>query len=117
MTKYLNPPEFKEALAKYKGAYAQLWLYSVSLKRLVIRLSFQGENDDLFIICVSCEHISGPFVWSNANVSFVYEISSNSDQNESNTKILDAQAKFELICSGGATMIISSDADLWKSFS
>lgn len=116
MTKYLTPEEYKQALEKYRGAYAQLWLFSVSRKRFVIRLSFKGEMEELFIICVGCEHISGSFHWDNANISIMEEGALSKDLNESNTRVFDVQAKFELFCNGGIAMIISSDADTFKNF-
>ncbi len=115
MTEYLSPEQFTAALEKYKGADAQLWLFSVSLKRLVIRLYFRGERDDLFIVCVSCEHIKGAFVWRNANI-FIADDILNDESNGVLTRVIDREVDFELVCSGGITMVISSDNDMWKSF-
>lgn len=98
MKKILKPEEFDSALEQFAGAYAQLWLFHVSLKRLVIRLSSPGHNQALFIVAIACENMTTDFSWENAHI----EIESHLDrlQGEAQTRIIDKGAGFELICGG-----------------
>lgn len=113
MTHYLTDQEYETALNKYKGAFVQLWLFSVSRKRLAVRFSFPGKEDDLFVIVVGCSHISGPFSWENAEVGLVSE---GRPDNETITGLTDRGANFEIKCDGGVAMVVSSEPGIWKSF-
>lgn len=116
MTEYLTDQQFEAALEKYKGAYVQLWLFSVSHKRLVVRLSFKGRKEDLYIVGVSCKHITGAFSWRDANMLLMHEDILVEGEKESITKLVDRKANFELVCDGGLAMVISSDPDLLNNF-
>jgi hypothetical protein len=88
-------------LNEWRGANAKIWLFHVTHKRLALHLFRTDEHEAIYIVAVSCEKIAGPFSWKNADISIAVEQDS---QGESVYHVLDRQAGFELLCSGGVVM-------------
>ena len=59
-------------LNRWKGGYAKLWSYSVSLRTLAIRIERPGVKGNLQISCYA-EHICCPTMWENANIEVTLE--------------------------------------------
>ena len=60
-------------LSQFKGANAKIWLFSSTLSRLVIRFWIFSEKEnrvieEVFLALLYCEHINGPFYWTDVNV-------------------------------------------------
>lgn len=100
-------------LRSYQNAYAQLWLYGITHKRLAIKLSVSHLKEVAFIIGVSCEHVNGPFSWKRANFVIVEDKVHSS---EKITKIIDRQIGFELITSGGFSVVQGYESEFGSSF-
>ena len=92
---------------------AQVWLFNVGHKRLAIRLELSESNEVLYIIAISCEHITGPFVWQKVRIQIIESINERSSVI---TVIKDTNAGFELTSSGGVTMVIAPKSDFTQSF-
>lgn len=108
--------DFQESLsllANYSGAFAQIWAFNITLKRLLIKLTKTDDPQILFVIVVGCEHINGPFSWANSNITITKE--TGQDGNVT-TLIKDGQANFELVSNGGFALALGSEAEFGKSF-
>ncbi|MFY0256021.1 hypothetical protein ACDQ55_18945 [Chitinophaga sp. 30R24] len=114
MRTLIDKEQFESALVSYRGADAQIWLFSITHKRLVVRLSFTNQNEVLYILAVSCEYMKGPFSWSNANILFMD--SNTLAASEFYIKIIDKDKDFELISSGGVVLSYGLKDDPWLSF-
>jgi hypothetical protein len=97
MKTVIDPKTHESVLAKWRGAQAKIWLFHVSLSRMVLNLSRKDEQEALYLVAVGCERISGPFHWEPAEVSILTE--PPNQRGEVYRRILDKQAGFELLCS------------------
>jgi hypothetical protein len=52
---------------KWRGGRARLWEYSVSHKKLTVRVEFAGRDGNLHISCLDVSFVHGPTEWSNAS--------------------------------------------------
>ena len=73
MKTVIDPKTHESALAKRSGAKAKIWLFHVSLNRMVLNVSRKDEQEALYLVAVRCERISGPFHWEPAEVSILTE--------------------------------------------
>jgi hypothetical protein len=96
----ISPEERNEALRRWKGGIAKVWLYHISLRKLAVRIQRVSDPEVLYIVANGCEHISGPFVWPDANISILDE--SNATTGANLCIVADAGAEFELRCSTAA---------------
>src|SRR5262245_12472391 len=94
-------------LANWRGARAQVWLFSVTFKRMAIRLSRLDEPEVLYVLAAGCEHLSGPFSWDSANVQLHRE--------EDNETISDPAIGFHLVASS-VVLAIGPSTELDTSF-
>lgn len=101
-------------LQRYGDATAQICMFGISLKRLALRLTLANVSEVIYIVGVGCEHITGHFVWDNANLS----ISTQTDKetNEIKTQIVDKKAGFELITTGGFSVAMGLLNEFGTSF-
>jgi hypothetical protein len=102
------------ALKQYKSSIAQICMFSLSLRRLALRLQSPKTTKVLYVIGAGCEHITGNFKWDNSNLSIITEPSKNSS--EIRTKIVDERAGFELITSGGFSLALGQVGEFGRSF-
>lgn len=107
----IDNKDYSEALGKFKGAYAQIWAFHISLKRLVIRLSFTKQKEVLYILAAGCEHVQGAFSWEESDL-IIGNASDNTEQHYF-TRIFDRNSLFELQASGGVVLFYGSSDDLW----
>lgn len=105
---------YSSILEQWRGAQAKIWILDISLNRLGIRISRRDEPEVIYLVGVSCKHIIGPFYWENANLSIV--VGSRDEYGESITRIVDENAGFELLCSGGVTIVQGPATDFDKTF-
>ena len=82
---------------QWRGAYAQIWMFHVSLRRLALRLSRPDEPEVIYIVAVGCDHIVGPFSWKQANISLITHSSGETERAVSRS--VDQEAGFDLRCS------------------
>ncbi|SHL81452.1 hypothetical protein SAMN05444266_10582 [Chitinophaga jiangningensis] len=114
MKTIIEDANFKAVLEQFRGSYAQIWIFSPSLKRLVIRLTKKGFKDALYILGASCVHINGPFSWKNAHLT-IYEAES-AFPGELITKVVDEKNGFELVTESGVVLSTGLEIDPWLSF-
>jgi hypothetical protein len=107
MNTLLDPSESSASLNRYRGGSAQVWLFQVSHKRLILRLSLPDQQESLYIVAITCEHIVGPFSWRNASVSVV------ATEPELITRVIDESAGFELVC-GGVALCLGPPDQAWE---
>ncbi len=95
--------QVNDVLADYNGSIADLALFSISLKRLAIRITKADTTDVLHLVVVGCLHITGPFSWKNAlmEVSFSDEV----DAPFGGYIITDKKAGFKLTTVGGLVIL------------
>ncbi|QJB42208.1 hypothetical protein HF324_31965 [Chitinophaga oryzae] len=107
----IDNKDYSEALGEFKEAYAQIWTFHISLKRLVIRLSFTKQKEVLYILAAGCEHVQGVFSWEKSDLT-IENASDNTGQHYL-TRIFDRNSLFELQASGGVVLFYGSSDDLW----
>lgn len=54
-------------LNRWRGGEAKLWEYSVSLRRLTIRVEMEGKKGNLHIRCADVSFICGPTRWGSSS--------------------------------------------------
>lgn len=74
-------------LSQWRGAHAKIWLFHVTHNRMALALHRRDEAQSLYIVAVGCTRISGPFSWSNADVSVILEPTGRAG--ESRCRIVD----------------------------
>jgi len=110
MRQIVSIENYARALSKFKGAYAQVWAFHISLKRIVIRLSFTKQNDVLYIFAAGCEYVQGVFSWEKADIAVEY----SSNNTNYFARIFDKNGAFELKVSGGVVVFYGSSDDTWQ---
>jgi hypothetical protein len=116
MKKIVQPEKYGEVLARWRGAHAQIWMYHVSHKRIMISLSRKGDSESAYVMAAGCRRISGPFAWAPSEIQFLQRKTEEADQ--AGTVIVDLESKFELICTDVAIYEGPSDipADSFSGF-
>ncbi|MEI6950355.1 hypothetical protein V9K67_24450 [Paraflavisolibacter sp. H34] len=109
-----NLKEANLLLQRFQGATAQLYAYSLSLRRMAIKLILPQKNEVAYIIGVCCEHLVASFDWNNANLSILTD--DKLDTGENMTKIIDKDSGFELITVGGFTVAFGLEEEFGDSF-
>ncbi|MEL7003983.1 MAG: hypothetical protein AAFN93_14775 [Bacteroidota bacterium] len=112
MKTYTNLSESNELLSNYIGATAQIYVFSITHKRLAIRLKLPKKDEVLYLVAVGCKRINGDFYWKDANLSIVELISDGEDT----TKIIDNSGDFELISLGGFSILQGREEEFGTSF-
>jgi hypothetical protein len=110
----IEEKDFTYALQQYSGAYAEVWMYSASLKRLLLRLYLKDKRGFLYLLAVSCHSMSGPFAWVDNEIEIARE--PENENGQLITRITDRRAGFELVCKGGVYLIISDSPDFGENF-
>jgi hypothetical protein len=105
--------EANTILNQYKGAKAQICMFSLSLKRLALRLQLPGISEVVFIIGAGCEYVSGNFEWDEANLLVTSE---RGKVDEIRTKVLDENKQFLLVTSGGFALVVGLLNEFGESF-
>jgi len=113
MKKIINRKDQDSALAQWRGARAQFWIYDVSLKRMAIRLYRPDAKEVIYVTAIGCEHIVGPFAWEGADVSI--EIDPVGAEHPKTCRVIDKHAGFELLCSD-ARVVRGPSTDFEKTF-
>lgn len=62
---------FPTLLARWRGANAQLWELTISIKTLRIRLERSGVQGNLQVACVGPTYIHGPVYWEDCDLEVV----------------------------------------------
>lgn len=96
----IEPEDHVDALRRWRGGVAKLWLYHISRRTLALRIQSPAETEVLYIVGNRCDHINGPFVWDNANISVDDDLVS--EAGEHFCRVSDVAAGFELRCSAAA---------------
>lgn len=86
----LDLDEINRALARFTGGGARFWFFSVSLTRLLIRITHQERDTELGLFAGNCSTMSGPFSWTVSALSVVAV--------DGRTRIEDGGAAFVLDC-------------------
>ena len=97
-------------LAAWRGATAEVWIFSLTFRRLALLLRLPERSDVLYVVGLGCRRISGSFSWKGAKVSISridHRLSENAA--EDFNCIYDEDAHFELICSGGVVLVESTE--------
>ena len=92
-------------LADWRGAKAEIWIFDLTFRRLALLLRKAGAPDILYVVGITCRHITGPFRWDNAKLSITLSDTAKSDvTGEPLTRLFDQDAGFELLCHGVAVV-------------
>jgi hypothetical protein len=111
MIRVLPEAEIDHVLATYRGAYCELWQYTVSHKKLAVRLSFRSHPVSLYLLSSSCESMRGPFSWRSAALAYRTE-ERRSENADFLSAVTDEAVGFELVSSGGISFYLVSDDEL-----
>ena len=99
-------------LQSFKGATLQVCLYSMSLKRIALRLAYPKSIEEVvYIVGIGCESIKGRFRFIITNLSIAVE-----GDAEIITRITDESEGFELITSGGFSLAQGSESEFGTTF-
>jgi hypothetical protein len=97
MKAIIDPKDQESVLMDWRGAKAAIWAFHISHKRMAIILERKGDlHEFLYIVCRTCEHLSGPFRWDQADITIITE--PPNQWGEVRRRITDKQAGFELVC-------------------
>src|SRR4051812_45672422 len=99
MIRYTDIENANLVLAEYKGSIADISLFSISHRRLAIRITKADTAEVLHLLALGCLHISGPFSWQNAQLQVSH--SSEVDEPFGGYVITDTKAGFELTTRSG----------------
>ena len=113
MKRIVDKTNIDATLRAYAGAIAQIWLFNITHKRLAIRFEFKQSDEVLYIVAVSCEHIAGPFRWSNAQIQIHEQVQENKSVL---TIVRDVNVGFELVASSGVALLIGPNGEIDNSF-
>lgn len=102
--------EWNSFLLNFHPSHAKIWQFDKTLSRLVIRLwhfDYQSNKvrEEVFIACLACSFISGPFSWENPKLKINIV---GSDDNVK-YKLIDLSSNFNLVFSGGMVLLNPSD--------
>lgn len=101
METFIDRSKYQDVINEFEGAYLQLWYFGLSLKRLVIRLSWLDSERVLFIVSGGTDYIQGKTAWHGATLKISNSIN---EYDEIVTCLKDVSAGFELLSSGGIAM-------------
>ncbi|UOQ71330.1 hypothetical protein [Hymenobacter cellulosilyticus] len=105
-----DPVRIQALLNEHTGWSAMLWMFSPSLRRLVLRVYHFQEVRELYVVCVGCKTIVGAFEWQGAQLRFTQK------ENEQEARYwLRDEAGFELSFDGGAVVSVGIPSDEWLS--
>lgn len=82
--------EINQRLAHFHGGFAKVWLFDVSLTRLLLRIRRGGGDTVLGLLAVTCSKISGPFSWNVSTLAVSQDVQT--------ARIEDVGAPFLLEC-------------------
>jgi hypothetical protein len=111
MKRIVDSHQHEAMLKKWYGAPARIWIFDVSLTRLGIRLDRMGEPEALYIVGASCEHIVGPFLWDDSEISII----TKNESGKPFDSVIDKKAAFELKCRG-VVLLVGPKTDFDKTF-
>jgi hypothetical protein len=111
MIRVVPEAEIDQVLAAYRGAYGQLWKYTVSHKKLAVRLSFPDQPISLYLISSSSESMCGPFSWHTAGLAY-HTQEGRSENADFLSEVTDEAAGFHLVSSGGISFYLVNDEEV-----
>src|SRR5262245_10454741 len=91
--------KLNDILRQWKGAEAKIWEYHPSLGRLALQVYRPLENEQLYLVNVSCQTITGRFHWRNCDIQVIEE-RYESDEYEASHLVRDQSSGFSLRCNG-----------------
>ncbi len=91
-----NALEQNAVLSSWSGVPVKIWDYSVTHKKLALRGHERGLDRALYVICLGCISISGPFTWKDASLEVVPVIDESVDCES--VLVRDSCSGFELWC-------------------
>ncbi|WP_445456095.1 hypothetical protein [Flavobacterium sp. HNIBRBA15423] len=108
-----NIKEANDLLKHYAGAKLEIVMYNISLKRILLRLSFSNIEEVLYVVGVGCESLNGNFKYINANLNI---IQLNNENHDFITIIADNLSGFTLNTSGGFALVQGVNSEFGISF-
>ena len=97
MRTIVPPADIDATLARWAGTSALFHAVSPTFRRSVLSLWPKGGPELLYLVCLGCRHIHGPFSWPNAQLRIERSTLPSADRSQS--RVIDERADFELICS------------------
>jgi hypothetical protein len=94
-----------EVLALYQDATANIYVFNITLRRLVLMITSSNHKEVLYLTALSCKHIHGNFSWKNANISIKKTITNE----ENMIMIWDNDNDFQLLANGGFGLLQTTD--------
>jgi hypothetical protein len=109
MITYIDPERYNSTFLQWTGANAQIWTYSLSLRRLVIRLTLPDRDKDLFLVAGGCRHFTGFFDWNDCRLRV--------DALPDDSQILvDTGGLVELRFDGALSVVTATPTDFFSAF-
>ncbi|MEI3796514.1 MULTISPECIES: hypothetical protein [unclassified Chitinophaga] len=97
-------------LEQYRGASFHIRLFSTALWRLGIELRLLGNPTILYVVGAGCKHINGNLYYTHADLEII-QVPGNEQ-----IILIDKQAGFELITTGGITLAQGLETEFGDSF-
>jgi hypothetical protein len=98
-------------LADWSGAKTEIWIFHLTFRRLALLLRLPQRSEVLYVVCLGCRHINGPFRWRDAKLAISDGVQSGG---ENCKRVYDLNGQFELICDGG--VVLHQCAEIVNSF-
>lgn len=65
--------QINQRLSGFNGGSARIWLFDISLTRLLLRIERKGLDTVLGLLAAGCSRISGPFSWNVSSLEVVQD--------------------------------------------
>lgn len=117
MKNEILPEDFDKTLQEFKGAHANLWIFSPTFSRIILKLWFHnhklGPNRYLYIGAIGCKYFQGNISWDNVELRIEKH---GTLPNDIEYLITDNNSNFKLLCTGGLAMFNDSFGSNDRSF-
>ncbi|MBN9386281.1 MAG: hypothetical protein J0H74_36315 [Chitinophagaceae bacterium] len=106
--------DINSTLRTYQGGRAKIWAFKLTLNRIFLQVNLSTQENIVYIVAASCEHINGPFSWNNVDISVIIE--KDKETSETISYAIDKKSGFELIASGGIILAQGSEREFVEYF-
>ena len=98
-----NLKEANKWLNEYSNATVDFYMYSISLRRVILKITSRNHLEVLMLVAVNSKYMKGNFSWDNANLQI--RLTTDQFTGHDLTFIADQSSEFELLASGGFSLL------------
>jgi hypothetical protein len=101
-------------LEKYNKSFAQICMFSLTHKKMALKLVSPTNSKVVFIVGIACENLNGSFTFQDADM-FI-RVTESHEENSYVTEIKDKQGRFHLVTSGGFSVALGQEYEFGTTF-